>query len=582
MSNAETTRCCQALVEEKSNDCFSTEDKPCEVPSNESNGSCCERKYDDSLDVVDRFEFSSCESSRSMEIDSTISSTSSTRDGCCCQDTASSYIGVHHDLSCLRPRFTICSDKFESPCTATIYQKCPAYDRPCDSWIERPVCAEGSARFRSQDPLGRSIDQRCGRYGGVLKCCCKRRPRFRPIRRRSSSFDVLHARGLCRKWSRCSCIMEEDEIDDRCMGVPVQRATCRSNCLVNDPGNEGTLKNPENLQDCSRIRASADDCNVRSQEDTMTNPKGERKNEDTSETKSKTSSKCLQNPFQRKSKDLTKTRMKRSSAQKINPITKKSAIGDTVVCMQQSTPPKNVSSSEKSDTSGKRECCCDADGDSSKGKKGVKETSDAKGRKQRNLSEKKSKSTFLGRSIKRAMNIVKQGKVNQPNTEKDTLENKPTKDVDNPGCSRRIERGKEEETFIGNPCCSKVIVNPNKRPKTKLQTMLAHRKTSKSVNEEISDVKKSGDKEKAKSVKDTIGKGELLKGKGARGDFEEDSTNKELTGTKMTLVRESTEPENLCCQADGYSHEEKCSKPTINRCCYCRLPVSDCICECKG
>lgn len=578
MSNAETTRCCQALPDEKSNDCFSTEEKPCDLPCNESNVSCCERKYDDSLETVDQFEFSSCESSRTMEIDSTISSSSSTRDGCCCQDTASSYVGVHHDLSCLRPRFTICSDKFESPCTATIYQKCPAYDRTCDSCIQRPVCAKGSARFRCQDSLCRPIDQRCAHYGGVLKCCCKRRPRFRPIRRRSSSFDVLHAKGLCRKWSRCSCIVEEDEMDDRCMGVPLQRSTCRSNCLGNDPCNDVTLKCPDNSKDC-RIRESVGDCNVRSKEDTITDRKGETKRDDTLETKSKTSSKCLQNPFQRKSKDHSKTRIKGSSAQKINPIIKKSAIGDTVVCVQQSGPPKNVSSSERSDTSAKRDCCCNADGDS-KGKRDAKETSDLKGRKQRNLSEKKSKSTFLGRSIRKAMNIVKQSKVTQPNTEKDTLENKP-KDVENQGCSRRIEQRKEEETSIRNPCCSKLTVNPNKRPKTKLQTMLAHRRTSKSVNEEISDVKRTGDKRKAERVKDTKGKSELLKGKDASGDFEEDPTKKELAGTKITLAGESRESENLCCQADGYTNEEKCSKPTINACCYCRLPVSDCICECK-
>ncbi|KAL2719595.1 DC-STAMP domain-containing protein 2-like [Vespula squamosa] len=536
VSNIETT--CETLEEEKLDNCFSMRDVPCAVQTDESNGSCCDRKYDDSLEMDDRFEFSSCESSRSTDIDSMISSTSSTRDGCCCQGTElSSYVDVHHDLSCLKPRFTICNDKFESPCTATIYQKCP-YDPAGDSCIQRSVCMKGP-RLRCYDSLSRSMDHRCGYYGGVHKCCCKKRPRFRPIRRRSS-FDILHTRGLCRKWSRCSCILEEDEMDD-----PMQRATCR------DEFNVGTLND---LEDC-RIHKSVDACNV----ETMTTPKIE-----TIETTKKSSSKCLH----KKRKSVSKTHMKVSSVERITPVTKKSTI-------------KIVSSSEKSGSSPKQ-VCSEVDKNLKNEcprisvKKCVKERPDVKGQKQKCLSEKKSKCTFFGRSIKKAMNIVKHSKQESDRTNCRTKPVQSTKSktetcfqdekekIRTPEC---LQERKDEETLDG----CKASGSSSKRSKTKLQTMLAHKKTSKS--EEISYTKKTGDTKKVERVKDTKEKSELIKRKDSKGDFEKDCT-------KMTMFK--GEPESLGCQADSYSYREgyskKCSQATINRCCYCHLPVVDCIC----
>ncbi|KAI4483805.1 hypothetical protein M0804_008065 [Polistes exclamans] len=599
------TRCPNLEEEEHSDNSFSMREPTCVVDGNKSNGNCCERKYDDDddddsfedLNMDDDDDHLECSSLSSKSInvdDSLISSISSTRDGCCCRDTASGYLDLHHsDLSCLKPRFTIYGNKLEGPCTATIYPRCQGDDRMSDSWIQRSICTKEPERLRCRDSFNRSIDQRCAYYGDISECCCKKRPVFRSIkrrRRRRSSFDILHARGLYRKWSRCSCIVEEDELEDQCTNVPIQHTISRNNF---DNTNIDDHNLMINYHDC-RINKTMDD----NDKNLMNNPGNVVKNEDTlvqgnNEILNKTSSKSLDNPtFTRKLDDLSKTKVEMSSAQKINPVIKYSATNDiieipkvTIVTRQKPLSQKTVPSSEKRSNNSVKQVSSSADKNlQDEGS----EMSEEKGAKQKNTSEKKSKSSFLGRSFKRAMSMVKQNKIQSTNPGKDSYDNNPKdnrtnfpivsktiqfnkseietfspeiKNIGNPGTSRRIEQRIEEETLDS----SKLIGNPNKRPRTKLQNVLASKKTLKPVKEESKDTKN------LENVQDRKDKREHSTGIDATGDFEETSTNKEVPCERK--------PENLGCMADRYSYGEKCSKPMINRCSYCRLPVVDCTCE---
>ncbi|KAI4499686.1 hypothetical protein M0802_005256 [Mischocyttarus mexicanus] len=578
---------CPNLEEEHSDNSFSMREPPaCVVDSNESNGNCCERKYDDSLEDLNMNDHLECSisSSKSTNVDSMISSISSTRDSCCCRDTASGYIDKHHsNLPCLKPRFTIYGEKLEGPCTATIYPRCPIDD---DNWIQRSICTKEAERLRCHDSLSQSIDQRCDYYGDAFVCCCKKRPRFRSIRRRRSSFDILHAKGLCRKWSRCSCIIEENELEDQCTNMPVRHTICKNNF-----GNPNIDDHNEtiNYQDC-KINRNTDDKNKSS----MNNPGNKMKDEDTLEKNreipNKTSSKSFENPaFQKRLKDLSRTQIE-TSAQKINPVIKYSATDDiieipkvTIVTRQQPLSQKSVPFSEKGSNSSVKHAPSNVDKNLPDGSS---EISEEKGPKQKNPSEKKSKSSFLGRSFKRAINIVRQNKIQSANPGKDNPDDNPKDNRTNfPVVSKTIQPNKSEiETFspkiknVGNPGTlrrieqkneelesSKLIGNPNKRPKTKLQSILASKKTLKPVKEESKDTKQF------ENIQDKKGIKERLTDKDATGDFEENSTNKGVPSERK--------PENLGCMEDRYSYGEKCSKPMINRCCYCRLPVVDCTCE---
>ncbi|KAK2576099.1 hypothetical protein KPH14_007434 [Odynerus spinipes] len=543
------------------------------VRSDDSNNICYD-KYDSSMTLKqdDCLELSTL-SSRSTEIGSMTSSISSTRDGCCCQDTVSSYIDMHRqDLMRLKPKFMGYDDEpDQNLCTARIFPQNSGREEVGDSWMQRSVCVN-KPHLHRQDSSNHSIVQRRNYRGDACKCCCREKVDCKHNRaaKKRSSFDISHEKGLHRKWSRCSCIVEEEE-EEQCPNFPIKKEVTEEKWTV-CKNNLGDSKR-ENCQECA-IHTNLNNSNETSQdvlvenEDTVKSVNRQEKSIDNAnETSSMSNARETNRDAPQRKNEVSNVSRTPVSPPKVGLVLKKSRLHNAIEKQKLQQRNKDI-------------------------------------KKEKNLSEEKS---FFGRSIKRAMSLVKQDKVRTSvNNNKDNEENVQTKTVNSPTMLKSDQNNNSEikrlsktdvpvtqgiryEHRASTPLTQEIKalditknekvqkIETNKRPKSRLETILAGRKGLQPVKTKLIENKKSelpGNRNQTENIKDTKEETKPVKDKNETGDFQKD-----ISSTKIEFDNEPEQQE--LAEAAGYPCDKRSFESTVNRCCCCCLPVVDCTCNLK-